>query len=148
MSNEPSALAGRQSLLQQKPRQRYGCACTCDNAWQNGARCSQGALCLYIADTHVKLTHYRCDTQTLIMHALPLHQLCMIASAVHEQVSKHAPAVQAAEEHEAAEAATDLVIRLGLAAFAVSAYIKTVLCPSMSSYTPRMSSASLVRHPA
>ena len=82
------------------------------------------------------------------MHALPLHQLCMIASAVHEQVSRHAPAVQAAEEHEAAEAATDLVIRLGLAAFAVSAYIKTVLCPSMSSYTPRMSSASLVCHPA
>ena len=52
--------------------------------------------------------------------------------------------MQAAEEHEAAEAATHLVIQLGLAAFAVSAYIKTVLCPSMSSYTPRMSSASLV----
>lgn len=41
-----------------------------------------------------------------------------------------------------------MVIRLGLAAFAVSAYIKTVLCPSLSSYTPRMSSASLVRAPA
>ena len=39
------------------------------------------------------------------------------------------------------------MIRLGLAAFAVSAYIKTVLCPSMSSYTPRMSSASLVIPP-
>ncbi len=56
--------------------------------------------------------------------------------------------LQAAEEQEAAEAATDLVIRLGLAAFAVSAYIKTVLCPSMSSYTPRMSSASLVIPPS
>ena len=52
--------------------------------------------------------------------------------------------MQAAEEEEAAEAAADVVIRLGLAAFAVSAYIKTVLCPAMSSYTPRMSSASLV----
>lgn len=40
-----------------------------------------------------------------------------------------------------------MVIRLGLAAFAVSAYIKTVLCPSLSSYTPRMSSASLVCAP-
>ena len=55
--------------------------------------------------------------------------------------------LQAVEEQEAAEAATDLVIRLGLAAFAVSAYIKGVLCPSMSSYTPRMSSASLVIPP-
>ena len=43
MSNEPSALAGKQSLLQQKPQQRYGCACTCDNALQNAARYSQGA---------------------------------------------------------------------------------------------------------
>lgn len=56
--------------------------------------------------------------------------------------------IQEAEAEAAAEAATDVVIRLGLAAFAVSAYIKTVLCPSLSSYTPRMSSASLVRAPA
>jgi hypothetical protein len=56
--------------------------------------------------------------------------------------------IQEAEAKAAAEAATDVVIRLGLAAFAVSAYIKTVLCPSLSSYTPRMSSASLVRAPA
>lgn len=41
-----------------------------------------------------------------------------------------------------------MVIRLGLAAFAVSAYIKTVLCPSLSSYTPRMSSACLVSAPS
>ncbi len=68
----------------------------------------------------------------------------MEASALHKQASKYAPAAQAANELEAAQAATDLVIRLGLAAFAISAYIKTVLCPSMSSYTPRMSSASLV----
>ena len=53
--------------------------------------------------------------------------------------------MQEAEAEAAAEVATDVVIRLGLAAFAVSAYIKTVLCPSLSSYTPRMSSASLVR---
>ncbi|BDA40960.1 hypothetical protein COCOBI_01-6140 [Coccomyxa sp. Obi] len=52
-------------------------------------------------------------------------------------------AAKEAEAEAAAEAATDVVIRLGLAAFAVSAYIKTVLCPSLSSYTPRMSSASL-----
>ena len=54
---------------------------------------------------------------------------------------------QIAEEQEAAETATDLVVRLGLAAFAISAYIKTMLCPSMSSYTPCMSSASLVIPP-
>ena len=52
--------------------------------------------------------------------------------------------MQAAEEEEAAEACKLMLSSgLGLAAFAISAYIKTVLCPSMSSYTPRMSSASL-----
>ena len=54
---------------------------------------------------------------------------------------------QAAEEEEAAEAAADVVIRLGLAAWCASAHIRTRLCPSLSSYTPRLSSASLARAP-
>jgi hypothetical protein len=56
--------------------------------------------------------------------------------------------MQAAEEEEAAaEAAADVVIRLGLASWCLSAYIRTRLCPSLSSYTPRVSSASLVSAP-
>ena len=82
----------------------------------------------------------RCDTHASIAVLFIKPTRCHWAFVV-----IHCGAMQAAEEQQAAEAATDVVIRLGLAAFAVSAYIKTVLCPSMSSYTPRMSSASLVR---
>ena len=38
-----------------------------------------------------------------------------------------------------------MVVRLGLASWCASAYIRTRLCPRLSSYTPRCSSASLVR---
>ena len=43
----------------------------------------------------------------------------------------------------AAEAAAEDAVALGLAAFAVSAYVKSVLCPALSAYTPRVSTASL-----
>ncbi|KAK9806258.1 hypothetical protein WJX72_007513 [[Myrmecia] bisecta] len=42
----------------------------------------------------------------------------------------------------AAEVAADTLISIGLAAFAVSAFIKSVLCPSLASYTPRASASS------
>jgi hypothetical protein len=72
--------------------------------------------------------------------ALPERHVCESAASEVSVVV----AMQEAEAEAASEVATDTIIRLGLAAFAVSAYIKTTLCPSLSSYTPRMSSASLV----
>lgn len=42
-----------------------------------------------------------------------------------------------AERLREAAAARDEPVALGLAAFAVQAYIKSVLCPSLSDYTPR-----------
>ena len=50
-----------------------------------------------------------------------------------------------AEAATAAEAAAETTVALGLAAFAVSAFVKSVLCPALSAYTPRMSTVSLAR---
>ena len=47
-------------------------------------------------------------------------------------------------ETAAADSSSDSVVRLGLTAFAVSAYIKSILCPALASYTPRMTSAAVV----
>ena len=50
---------------------------------------------------------------------------------------------EAAAAAAAAEAAAENAVTLGLAAFAVSAFVKSVLCPALSAYTPRVSTASL-----
>ena len=43
-------------------------------------------------------------------------------------------------ELAARQAESDITVRLGLAAFAIAAYVKMVLCPSLSSYIPRTGS--------
>ena len=50
---------------------------------------------------------------------------------------------EAATAAAAADAAAESAVALGLAAFAVSAFVKSVLCPALSAYTPRVSTASL-----
>ncbi len=55
----------------------------------------------------------------------------------------HAAAAAAAAR---AEATAETGVALGLAAFAVSAFVKSVLCPALSAYTPRVSTVSLARH--
>ncbi len=55
----------------------------------------------------------------------------------------HAAAAAAAA---VAEAAAETGVALGLAAFAVSAFVKSVLCPALSAYTPRVSTVSLAPH--
>jgi len=51
----------------------------------------------------------------------------------------HAAAAAAAAR---AEATAETGVALGLAAFAVSAFVKSVLCPALSAYTPRVSTVS------
>ena len=46
----------------------------------------------------------------------------------------------------ARQAESDMTVRLGLAAFAVAAYVKTVLCPVLSDYIPRTGSGMSVGH--
>jgi len=50
----------------------------------------------------------------------------------------HAAAAAAAAR---AEATAETGVALGLAAFAVSAFVKSVLCPALSAYTPRVSTS-------
>lgn len=58
-------------------------------------------------------------------------------SSAHD--SAHDVAAQLAKQAE-----SDMTVRLGLAAFAVAAYVKMVLCPALSNYIPRTGSMASV----